>query len=216
VRVAGVPKKRQQNQTKVANKFNDDQTLTMARNLIRPTLQAAVTVAEYGKAFGELDLPALIRSLNEQTDACNDGDMARGEAMLTAQAHTLDAIFNNLARRAINSDYMPNMDCFLKLALRAQSQCRATWEALSSIKNPPVAGYVGQANIAHGPQQVNNGVPPATGSPTAKSKSEQNKLSGEGDELLQNAGASASTGRVDRQVEAVGEIDRPKDAGGEG
>ena len=76
--------------------------------------------------------------------------------MLVAQAHTLDALFNSLTRRAINSGYMNNLDRYLKLALRAQSQCRSTWEILMRLKNPPIAGYVGQANIAHGPQLVNN------------------------------------------------------------
>jgi hypothetical protein len=38
--------------------------------------------------------------------------------------------------------------------LRAQSQCRAIWEALAAIKNRPVMGHVRQGNIAHGPQQV--------------------------------------------------------------
>jgi len=42
--------------------------------------------------------------------------------------------------------------------LKAQSQCRATLEALAAIKNPPIV-YARQANIAAGPQQVNNGVP---------------------------------------------------------
>jgi hypothetical protein len=66
--------------------------------------------------------------------------MGRAVAMLTTQAHTLDAIFNNLARRAVNAKYLNNLDIFLKLALRAQSQCRSTWEALSATKNSPVFG----------------------------------------------------------------------------
>ena len=48
--------------------------------------------------------------------------------MLTAQAHTLVAIFNNLARRASNAEYRDHLDRYLKLALRAQSQYRATCE----------------------------------------------------------------------------------------
>jgi hypothetical protein len=44
----------------------------------------------------------------------------------------------------------------------AQSQCRAT---LATIKHPPVMGYVRQANIAHGPQQVNNASAAPGGSP---------------------------------------------------
>jgi hypothetical protein len=37
---------------------------------------------------------------------------------------------------------------------RAGHQCRATVETLALSKNPPV--FARQANIAHGPQQVNN------------------------------------------------------------
>ena len=76
--------------------------------------------------------------------------------MLTAQAHTLDAIFNKLALLAINTKYMDELEPYLKLALRAQSQCRTTWAVLATIKNPPVMGYVRQANVPHRPQQVNN------------------------------------------------------------
>jgi transposase InsO family protein len=48
----------------------------------------------------------------------------------------------------------------MRLALKAQSQCRATVEALAEMKNPKPVAYVQQANIANGPQQVNNnGVP---------------------------------------------------------
>ena len=52
--------------------------------------------------------------------------LKRGEAMLATQAHILDAIFNNLAQSAIRAEFMDNLDRYLKLALRAQSQCRAT------------------------------------------------------------------------------------------
>ncbi len=115
-----------------------------------------MTLQEYGKSYGNLDLLGLSDALTAQTKAVTDGDLGRGEAMLTAQAHVLDAVFNNLARRANKAEYMDNFDRYLKLALRAQSQCRATWETLATMKNPPMMGYVRQANIAHGPQQVNN------------------------------------------------------------
>ena len=96
---------------------------------------------------------------------------------MTTQVHTLDAIFNNLACRAINAEYMDNLDRYLKFALRARSQCRATWEALATIKNSPVAGYVRQANIAHGPQQVNNASAAPAGAPRAgENPNLQNKL----------------------------------------
>ena len=149
-------KKRNPNQLNVAGKPGEDQADALARTLLQPTVQAAFTLKKYVKSAGDLELSGLIDSLTEQTRACSEGDLKRPEAMLTAQAHTLDAIFNNLAQRAINAKYMDELEPYLKLALRAQSQCRATWEALATIKNPPVMSYVRQANVAHGPQQVNN------------------------------------------------------------
>ena len=76
------------------------------------------------------------------------------------QAHTLDLIFNNLTRRAVanmQEGYVPVAETYLRLALKAQSQSRASIESLAQIKNPPVV-YARQAYLANGPQQVNNGV----------------------------------------------------------
>ena len=130
---------------------------------------------------------------------------------MTAQAHTLDAIFNNLARRAINAEYMNNLDAYLKFALRAQSQCRATWEALSAIKNPLVAGYVHQANIAHGPQQVNNGT--SEDEPRAREKSvSENKLMEQKDCERLDTGTTGKAGKADPAMATLGEVDGAEDA----
>jgi hypothetical protein len=50
------------------------------------------------------------------------------------------------------------IDTLLRLGMKAQSQCRSTIEALAEIKNPSHVTFAKQANIANGPQQVNNGV----------------------------------------------------------
>lgn len=44
-----------------------------------------------------------------------------------------------------------------RLALKAQAQGVRTLEVLGALKNPQPVAFVKQANIAHGPQQVNNG-----------------------------------------------------------
>jgi hypothetical protein len=41
----------------------------------------------------------------------------------------------------------------MRLALKAQSQCRTTAETLAVMRNPPV--FARQANVVNGPQQVN-------------------------------------------------------------
>ncbi len=134
---------------------DESEAQALARVALSPSLQSALTLREYSKSFDNLELMSLVEELRHQVDETIDGDLGRAEAMLTTQAHSLDAIFGNLARRAINAEYLSNFDTFLKLGLRAQSQCRATWETLAVIKNPIGRAYVGQANFAQN-QQINN------------------------------------------------------------
>jgi hypothetical protein len=54
---------------------------------------------------------------------------------------------------------MPNLEAFMRMALRAQAQCRTTLETLANIKNAPVV-FARQANVTTGPQQINNGTAP--------------------------------------------------------
>jgi hypothetical protein len=210
------PKKRDPNAIIVGQKPGEDHAAAIARTVIRPTVQAAALLKQYGKSdYGDLDLSGLIDSLTEQTHrASRDGDLGRAEAMLTSQAHSLDAIFNSLARRAALNmgEYMQACETYLKLALRAQSQCRATWEALSAIKNPPVMGYVRQANIAHGPQQVNN-APVATDGATraGENLNSQNKLLEKKDGERLDPGTTGAAGRADPDMAALGKGNGPKD-----
>ncbi len=100
---------------------------------------------------------------------------------------------------------MPNIEGFMRLALRAQSQCRATLETLATIKNPPVI-YAKQINQTTGPQQINNG----TAAPSRKREieTETNKLSEGTHELLQDTRASGTTSGIDTTLETLGALDR--------
>lgn len=91
--------------------------------------------------------------LDKQVEQVKDGNFNRVEQMHLSQAHTLDAIANNLFRRAVSQEYLTQFESFMKLGLKAQSQCRATLEALVSMRKP---AHLNQTNIAHGHQQVND------------------------------------------------------------
>jgi hypothetical protein len=122
----------------------------------------AMTTMRFAKAeSGDLSLTDMVESLQANGEAANRGDLSAAERMLCAQAVALNAIFSEMARRAaVNmGEYIDAADRYMRLALKAQSQSRATIEALAAIKNPPVV-YARQANIANGPQQVNNGAVP--------------------------------------------------------
>ena len=184
----------------------DDAT---ARTLTRPEVQAAVTLQKWEGDNQEVN--ALTRELAAQVAAVNGGDLTRAEGMLIAQAHTLDALFNNLARRAHGQEYLRQYETYLRLALKAQSQCRATLETLAIVRNPPSVAFVRQANIAHGPQQVNNGVSAeAKASHARETENLQNKLlEARHGERLDTGTAGAASG-ADPQLATVGKIYRPE------
>lgn len=147
-----------------------------AKVTLMPSANAAAVIVDFAKAFGEQDICELVEQLRTKSDQVKEGDLQCCEAMLVGQAHALQAIFVNLARRAANQEYVKNYETFLRLALKAQNQSRMTLETLAAIKNPPVV-FARQANINHGGgnQQVNNGTP-APASHTEKNINRPNEL----------------------------------------
>ena len=185
----------------------------LARTTARPEIQAAYTQLVFNNLWRdqELGINELVCELSQQTQAVKRKELGRGEDMLVAQAHTLDSIFNRLARGAMQSELLSQFETKLKLALRAQSQCRSTWEAISAIHNPPLAEYVKQANVAHGHQQVNNEAPRTVEKENLPDELlEETKH--ESDQWMDRGAPEAAEG-VDSAVEAVGEIDGPTNGG---
>jgi hypothetical protein len=184
---------------------------TMARAMTQPEVRSASIIQRFDD---NLDINHLAKELRYQSAMVRSGDMSRAESMLIAQAHSLDALFGNLTRRAhgnMEAGYLQATETYLRLALRAQNQCRSTLETLSTIKNPPVV-FAKQMNVANGPQQVNNGVlaqpEPAR---TLENEIAQNELGEHRHELLENTRASSITGRAVPEPEALGAIHRAKD-----
>ena len=185
---------------------------------ITPNVGASLTIKAFGAKFGDQISPAgLIQALHEQIKAVKDGDLNRVEAMLVTQAHTLDAIFNELAQRAAANmgEYMNATDLYLRLALKAQSQCRATLETLAEIKFPKSATFVRQQNVGIN-QQVNNSEPTSNVSRAREnSVNSTNKLleqdsNGWQTNRLDTGTASAASG-ANRELEALGTLDRPSE-----
>ena len=134
---------------------DEDQDEAISKTLSRPETQAAVTIQKLTDLH---DVNALAKILSKQTADVVGGNMTRPESMLLSQAHTLDALFNSLVMKGLGQTHMPHYEAFMRLAFKAQSQCRSTLQTLSDIKNPSVV-YAKQANITNGNQQINNGVP---------------------------------------------------------
>ena len=173
---------------------------SLARTMISPTLQAAVTISEYASSPEELDLQAIMTCLEKQVDQVKNGNIDSIEQMLLVQACTTDVIANNLFRKAYYADVLVKFDSYMKYGLRAQSQCRATLETLANIKNPKA--YLKQTNIAHN-QQVNNDI-------SAGKQKTPNELLEKTDGERLDFGKAQEAVRVDSDVETVGAKHRPK------
>jgi hypothetical protein len=126
----------------------------LANIALSPEFKAAVTSKAYAPAIGEQDLAAVLQRLGEMSSRVVSGDTKDIESMLAAQALTLDSIFHKLALQAERNigQYPKAVDTYLRLALKAQSQCRATAETLAVMKSP--RQYISQTNVA-GAMQIN-------------------------------------------------------------
>lgn len=175
----------------------------LSKVLLRPEVHAAGLI---GSIEDGADINALVTELMNQVEAVTKGDMKSVEGMLVSQAYTLNEMFTILSKRAFLNfgKYMDAGERYLRLAMKAQSQCRSTIETLAEMKNPRPIAFVKQANIAHGHQQVNNG------SSRGENETRQNKLSETNNELPPNPGAPALESRVNPPLETLGKIDRPK------
>ena len=168
-----------------------------------------------GGGSRDLDINDSVAVFQAQAAKVQQGNMSDVEALLTAQTMVLDAIFNELARRAALNmgEHMGAMDTYMKLALKAQSQCRTTAEALAEIKAPRHVSFVKQANIAHN-QQINQGEQPALTHGNTLIRS--NELSGASHELLPDTRALQAKSRVNPPVEALAALHRATDSRGQG
>ena len=150
--------------TLMTGQSKEEQAREYARMMVSPELAAyrvlssADSMGSMVKMWGGIDVPSLTDVLRDQAAAVNRGELNHIEAMLMNQATALQSLYARLTERAMGQDHMPNFEGFMRMALRAQNQCRATLETLAAIKNPPVV-FAKQANInqGNGNQQVNNG-----------------------------------------------------------
>lgn len=151
----------------------------------------------------ELDLTELTNKLRESLVEIRDGDLSRGQTMLGAQAELLNGVFNKLLLRAAANSaegYLGATEIYLKLAMKAQGQCKATWETLAVLEQRRISAGDRAPETVHSEVRVHIVDP----------KNEPNELlEGEHGEWLEHGAADAS-GTVDSQLAAVEAVNRPQ------
>lgn len=199
----------------------EDKAKTRERQLAEVALSTivnnAITAATYGgSGFAASDRASpgeAITVTKEKAAQVVAGDMSESERMLFSQAQSLEAIFNALALRAhanMGAGYTSAADTYLRLAFKAQSQCRTTIEALSEIKNPRGATFIRQQNNAQ-QQQVNNETSTRPcARPREKDITPSNELLEASDGKRMDTGATPKAIGADPVLAPMGAVMRPK------
>ena len=116
-----------------------------AQKMITPVNRHAILATQFsGAALGGLsdeDKPTLLdyaKELQNRSDKAVAGDLTIASELLFAQAITLDGIFTEMARRSAANmgEYLEASERYMRLALKAQANSRATVEALAKLHQP--------------------------------------------------------------------------------
>lgn len=162
----------------------------------------------FSTKLGDLDLTECFAQTLRNAQATANRDRSSQEAILAAQVISTNAIYTDLALLA-RSNLGTGLNVFerlMRLALKAQSNCRATAEALALMQNPPTV-FARQANIANGPQQVNNGPSPSQVARAKQVHSRPNELLEQHGERMDEGEATAASERH-QELATMGAIDR--------
>lgn len=118
----------------------------IGRTLARITLDPQTRNANLAMSFGSQmfsdrlkpDIAESSAALAEEIQRAIKGDLSLASRIYTSQAISLDAVFTDMARRSGNNlgQYPDAADRYMRLALKAQSACRSTLEALARLHQP--------------------------------------------------------------------------------
>ena len=103
-----------------------------------PAACAMVTTSLFVQgSFGHQSDTAMFNAVADQVSACRDGNLSSMKELLASQAISLNSIFVELSRRsAINlGHHIEASERYMRLALKAQAQSRATIEAIDRLTN---------------------------------------------------------------------------------
>ncbi|MBN9145183.1 MULTISPECIES: hypothetical protein [unclassified Novosphingobium] len=105
----------------------------------------AMSVAKQKDEKDSIAIAKTMLGLRDYADAFRDvgdkaaeGDLEMASRMLTSQALTLDSIFAETARRMAQNmgEHLPVMEIYARIAMKAQTNSRATLEALAKLHQP--------------------------------------------------------------------------------
>ena len=115
----------------------------MARSMIEPYLRHSIlahdlTKKSVGDLPGQPSLNDYVHTIRNKAIQSRQGELGMASDLLIAQALSLDAMMTELLRRATMNlgDYPVAAERYARLAFKAQSNSRASLEALAKLHQP--------------------------------------------------------------------------------
>lgn len=128
-------------ETRAAEPISVARMKEIAAQAVDPCVTSSMVVAAFWQEarVSEIDPQAGYDAIRDEADAVRDGVMTSAQATLMGQALALNAIFAELARRGAAALNRPGhaAERYLRLAMKAQSQCRATLNVLNAFAEGP-------------------------------------------------------------------------------
>ena len=183
---------------------------------IESSRNAAAIINVFQKFGDKVNFTDVSNHIDTISDGVSSGNLSVLEHMLVAQSLALQTLFTSLTRRASVADTLSQYQTYMGLGLRAQSQSRATIQAVVDLKFPRQVSFVKQANIANGPQQVNNGEEHMSLAHEKNAQITQTKVLESEYEHGLDAGTSTTTIGKNSALEAVATVHRAAHDGGQG
>jgi hypothetical protein len=117
----------------MSNQPTKEAAAKQAADGLSPVLKAAALIAAV-KPYSALGEAPIIEEICRQIEAARGGDMSRVQAMLVAQAETLDVLFYSLASKARAANDYQTMAEVLGVAVKATEGCRLALEGLVVLR----------------------------------------------------------------------------------
>lgn len=126
---------------KLAQEEGTPHAKALARVTFDPLARHEMLASSFASnAFANWRAPLFDRLgvLDEELEKAAKGNLNLASRILASQAVSLDVLFTQMARRSGDNmgQYPDAADRYMRLALKAQSNCRATLEALAKLHQP--------------------------------------------------------------------------------
>jgi len=196
-----MPESKSTDQLKLKAVSNEPSGRTVSRHALDPAHRSSISHYEISDKewySSEISINDLVDELENLTESLSKSSSRDSKRMLAAQSVLLDKLFNMLSVKGALNAKAGNLAYateYMKLALKAQANCRTTLQAISEINTP--RQQISQINMAEN-QQVINEFPP-------------NELSGGSDELRTYRGSQRGSAPADSKVETLVEVNRSED-----